>query len=105
MISVKRHICHVKKLQLEHDLPTSVNESFRHSARILSSRNFASAKFRKNITLAKCFEFNPCLVLVQPRKTRPDITGKLLTDMQRIQSNKKSSLLQICAFRTKLNVM
>ena len=23
--------------------------------------------------------YNPCLVLVQPRKTRPDITEKLLT--------------------------
>ena len=30
----------------------------------------------------------PCLVLVQPAKTRPDITGKLLTGTLRIKSNK-----------------
>ena len=30
---------------------------------------------------------NPCLVLVQPRKTRPDITEKLLTGASRIKTN------------------
>ena len=30
----------------------------------------------------------PCLVLVQPRKTHPDINEKLLTGMHRIKSNK-----------------
>ena len=31
---------------------------------------------------------NPCLVLVQPRKTLPDITMKLLTGTYRIKTNK-----------------
>ena len=31
--------------------------------------------------------FNHCLVLVQPRKTRPEITEKLSTETQRIKSN------------------
>ena len=34
---------------------------------------------------------NPCLVLVQPRKTHPDITEKLLTGMKRIKSNKQAN--------------
>ena len=33
---------------------------------------------------------NPCLVLVQCRKTSPNITEKLLTGMLRIKSNKKN---------------
>ena len=32
-----------------------------------------------------------CLVLVQPRKTRPDITEKLLTGTEKIKSNKQSN--------------
>ena len=31
-----------------------------------------------------------CLVLVQPRKTRPGVTEKLFTRMQRIKSNKQT---------------
>ena len=34
---------------------------------------------------------NPCSVLVQPRKTRPDITEHLLTGTYRIQSNKQNN--------------
>ena len=32
----------------------------------------------------------PCLVLVQPRKTRPDITERLLTGAKRIKSTKQN---------------
>ena len=32
------------------------------------------------------FDLNPCCVLVQPRKTRPDKTERLLTGMLRIKT-------------------
>ena len=35
---------------------------------------------------------NPCLVLVQPRKTHPDISARLLTGTKRIKSNKPTNL-------------
>ena len=35
----------------------------------------------------------PCLVLVQPRKTRPDITEKMLTGTLRIISNNQNKSL------------
>ena len=58
MNSVKRHICDVQTLRLRHDLPISVNDRVNcYFARVLFSQNFAYAKFRKNITLAKISEF------------------------------------------------
>ena len=33
-----------------------------------------------------------CLVLVQPRKTRPDMTEKLFTGMKESKTNEKSNL-------------
>ena len=36
---------------------------------------------RSVVSLSKTHYSNPYLVLVQPRKTRPDITEKLLTGM------------------------
>ena len=36
----------------------------------------------------------PCLVLVQARKTRPEITEKLLTGTLRIKSNKNKNLAE-----------
>ena len=56
--SIKRHIWDVRNSRLGHDIPISVNDRvilpFREG---LISRNFAYAKFRKNKTLAKIFDF------------------------------------------------
>ena len=42
---------------------------------------------------------NPCLVLVHPRKTRPDITEKLLTGTKIIESNKKQNILKVIEWK------
>ena len=39
---------------------------------------------------------NPCLALVQPRKTCPDISEKLLTGLKESNQTKHRSLLSIC---------
>ena len=86
--SFKRHICHVKNSEAEHNLPTAVNEGAQWlSGRALDSRpkgrefepqqRHCVVSFSKNI--------NPSLVLVQPKKTRPFITERLL--MGRKESN------------------
>ena len=46
--SVKRHICHVKTLQLGHDLPT-LNDK--------REMSILRGKFRENKTLVKIYEF------------------------------------------------
>ena len=52
--SAKRHICHVKNLQMKHDLPTSVNSRVISGfARVSFPWNFTSPNFRKNKTATK----------------------------------------------------
>ena len=56
--SVKRHIGHVKTSRLGHDLPTSVYDRvILPICEGFISRDFASANFRENRTLAKICEF------------------------------------------------
>ena len=58
---VKRHICHIKTSQLEHDLTTSVNNRvIVPFARVLFSRE--SAKVCDNKTIAKFFGFTVTMV-------------------------------------------
>ena len=55
---VKKHTCHVKISRLGHDIPISViGGVIRHFTRVLFSRKFAYANFRKSTTLSKISEF------------------------------------------------
>ena len=62
--SVKRHICQSKNSQLGHDLSTSVNDLvISHFCEGFSSRDFASANFLRNKTVAKISELYSTVIV------------------------------------------
>ena len=69
------------------------------SGRVLDSRlkgrGFKPHRCHCVVSLSK--KINPSLVLVQPRKTRPFITERLLTGRKELNQTKQTNFGQICS--------
>ena len=70
------------------------------SGRVLDSRPKGRGfePHRRHCVVSLSKTINPSLVLVQPRKTRPFITERLLMGRKRIKSNKQTDIAMFEAF-------
>ena len=75
---------------------------WKYAADVKNRQNFQDQKYWRHCVVSLSKNINPSLVLVQPRKTLPFITERLL--MGRKESNKQTKFkvhLEICSGRKK----